>query len=76
MVFVGDKNQLPPIEYGRPFELLQQSVTVSELKENRRSEAADIIALGKEVIGIPQNANMNTPNIVFAPTIQSAFEDE
>lgn len=76
LVFVGDKNQLPPIEYGRPFELLQQSVTVSELKENRRSEAADIIALGKEVIGIPQNANMNTPNIVFAPTIQSAFEDE
>jgi len=74
LVFVGDKNQLPPIEYGRPFERIQKLFPVSELKENRRSESADIIALGREILGIPQNANMRTPNVTLVSSAQEAHE--
>lgn len=73
LVFIGDKNQLPPIEYGRPFEKIQEQFVVAELKENKRSEAADIIALGREILGIPQNANMSMPNIEVVGTSAEAF---
>lgn len=74
LVFVGDKNQLEPIEYGRPFERLQEMFKVSELKDNKRSESPDIIALGREILGIPQNANMLIENIEIVPTVEEAFE--
>ena len=73
LVFVGDKNQLPPIEYGRPFERIQKLFPVSELKENKRSESADIIALGREILGVPQNANMRTPNITRVSSAKEAY---
>lgn len=72
LIFVGDKNQLPPIEYGRPFERIQKLFPTSELKENKRSESADIIALGREILGIPQNANMRMPNIKLVSSITEA----
>lgn len=74
LIFVGDKNQLEPIEYGRPFEKLQELFKTAELKENWRSESADIIALGREILGIPQNANMSMPNIEVVGTSAEAFE--
>lgn len=74
LVFVGDKNQLQPIEYGRPFERIQNTFAKSELKDNKRSEAADIIALGREILGIPQNANMRMPNIQVVHTSKEAFQ--
>lgn len=74
LIFVGDKNQLPPVEYGRPFELIQKRFPVAELKENKRSESADIIALGREILGYPQNANMPLENIVKVKTVKEAFE--
>jgi len=43
------------------------------LKENKRSESADIIALGREVLGIPQNANMKPQNIEVVSSIDEAF---
>lgn len=73
LIFVGDKNQLPPIEYGRPFERIQKLFPVSELKENKRSESADIIALGREILGIPQNANMRMPNITNVSSVAEAY---
>jgi len=73
LIFVGDKNQLPPIDYGRPFELIQERFVTSELKENKRSESADIIALGREILGEPQNANMAHSNIKVAKNTQEAF---
>lgn len=72
LVFVGDKNQLPPIEYGRPFERIQKVFPVSELKENKRSDSTDIIALGREILGIPQNANMRTPNVTLVSSAAEA----
>ena len=63
LIFIGDKNQLPPVEYGRPFEHIQERVAVSELKQNKRSEARDIIALGNQILGVPQNANLVPENI-------------
>lgn len=74
LVFVGDKNQLPPVDYGRPFELLQDIVEVAELKKNYRSESADIIALGREILGLPYNANIALNNIHKADTIEEAFQ--
>lgn len=74
LVFVGDKNQLEPIEYGRPFEQIQQIFKTAELTENRRSDAADIIALGREILGVPQNANMAMPNIEVVPDAETAFK--
>lgn len=73
LVFVGDKNQIPPVEYGRPFEKIQQMFPTFELKANRRSGARDIIALGREILGIPQNANMPKPHIEIASSSQEAF---
>lgn len=73
LVFVGDKNQLEPIEYGRPFEQIQQLFHTAELKENWRSESADIIALGREILGVPQNANMPMPNIEVVSSADEAF---
>lgn len=73
LIFVGDKNQIPPVEYGRPFELIQEHFTTSELKDNKRAESADIIALGREILGIPQNANMSHPNIEVVATTKEAF---
>lgn len=73
LIFIGDKNQLPPVEYGRPFELIQQRFTTYEIKQNRRSESSDIIALGREILGIPQNANMSFDNIKKTSTAREAF---
>lgn len=74
LIFVGDKNQLEPIEYGRPFERLQKIFKTAELKENWRSESADIIALGREILGIPQNSNMPMPNIEVVSDSDEAFK--
>ena len=74
LVFVGDKNQIPPIEYGRPFERIQELFPTAELKDNRRSEAKDIIALGREIIGEPFNANIAQHNIAQVETIEEAFK--
>lgn len=74
LIFVGDKNQLEPIEYGRPFERIQQIFNTTELKENHRSESADIIALGREILGIPQNSNMSLPNIEVVSNSDEAFQ--
>ncbi|MGX7199202.1 ATP-dependent DNA helicase [Enterococcus nangangensis] len=74
LIFVGDKNQIPPVEYGRPFEKIQELFPIAELKDNKRSDAADIIALGREILGIPQNANMNMPNIEVVATSEQAFK--
>ena len=74
LIFVGDKNQLPPVDYGRPFEKIQKKVMVSELKENHRSESADIVMLGREILGVPFNANMDLNNIEVVDNIESAFD--
>ena len=74
IVFVGDKNQIPPVEYGRPFEKIQELFPVAELTHNHRSESKDIIALGREILGIPQNANMPIENIELVSTTEEAFE--
>lgn len=71
LVFVGDKNQLPPIEYGRPFERIQTLFPTSELKRNMRSESSDIVAFGREILGVTVNANMRRPNITH---VNSAAE--
>lgn len=73
LIFIGDKNQLPPVDYGRPFELIQDNFMTAEIKQNHRSESADIIALGREILGIPQNANMAHNNIEMVTTTQEAF---
>ena len=73
LVFVGDKNQIPPIGYGRPFEVIQETFPTVELKANRRSEAKDIIALGREIIGEPFNANIAQDNIYVVETVNEAF---
>lgn len=74
LIFVGDKNQLQPVEYGRPFELIQERVKVFELKENHRSESRDIIAVANSVLGKPQNQNMDFPNIEFVYNVKDAFK--
>jgi len=74
LIFIGDKNQLPPVEYGRPFELIQDRFHTSELKQNKRSEARDIISLGNQILGKPQNANMAAENIHIATNAQDAHE--
>ena len=74
LVFVGDKNQLPPIGYGRPFEVIQELFPTAELKANRRSEAKDIIALGREILGQPFNANIAQNNIYLVDTAEEAFK--
>lgn len=74
LVFVGDKNQIPPVEYGRPFEIIQSLFPTIELKDNRRSESKDIIALGREIIGEPFNANIAQDNILQVSTIDEAFK--
>jgi DNA replication protein DnaC len=74
LVFVGDKNQIPPIGYGRPFEVIQEIFPTVELKANRRSEAKDIIALGREIINEPFNANIAQNNIYLVDTVEEAFK--
>lgn len=74
LVFVGDKNQIPPIGYGRPFEVVQEIFPLVELKANRRSESKDIIALGREILGQPFNANIAQNNIHLANTVEEAFK--
>ena len=74
LIFIGDKNQLPPVEYGRPFERIQEEFAVSELKQNRRSESRDIIALGNQILGIPQNANMKPENIEIVSNPIEAYK--
>ena len=74
IVFIGDKNQLPPIQYGRPFELIQEQFATAELRQNKRSEARDIISLGNQILGIPQNANLTPENISVTSSAKKAFE--
>ena len=74
LIFVGDKNQLPPIEYGRPFEYMQERFKTVEIKKNHRSESADIISLGREVLGQPTNANMPIQNIEVVANANEAFK--
>lgn len=74
LIFVGDKNQLPPIDYGRPFERIQKVFSTTELKENKRSESSDIIGLGREILGLPFNANMQMKNIISVSTSAEAHE--
>ena len=74
LIFIGDKNQLPPVEYGRPFERIQEEFAVSELKQNKRSEARDIISLGNQILGIPQNANMKPENIEIVSNPIEAYK--
>lgn len=74
LIFIGDKNQLPPVEYGRPFERIQEEFAVSELKQNKRSEARDIIALGNRILGIPQNENMELKNIEVVSNPIEAYQ--
>ena len=74
LIFIGDKNQLPPVEYGRPFELIQETHTVTELRQNHRSEARDIVSLGNQILGIPQNANLEPENIEVVNTTKEAFD--
>lgn len=74
LVFIGDKNQLPPIQYGRPFEVIQDHVQTVELRDNKRSEARDIISLGKQLLGIPQNANMTPENIHVVSSAEQAHK--
>lgn len=73
LIFVGDKNQIPPVEYGRPFERILNNFKTFELVENHRSDAYDIIALGREILGIPQNSNMQFNNIEIVSTTKEAF---
>ncbi len=73
IIFAGDKNQLEPIGYGRPFELILEKFPTAELKVNRRAEVADIIALGREILGDVQNANMEINNIEVVDTVEEAF---
>ena len=54
--------------------MIQRRFVTSELKDNKRSESADIIALGREILGIPQNANMRHDNIEVVSTTKEAFE--
>lgn len=74
LIFVGDKNQLEPIEYGRPFELLMKRLKVYELTENWRSESGDIISLGQELLGRTVNKNIEMKNIQVVDSITEAFE--
>ena len=74
LIFIGDKNQLPPVDYGRPFEIIQERFSTSELKQNKRSEARDIISLGNQILGVPQNANMTPENIVVTSTAEGAHK--
>lgn len=75
LVFVGDKNQLEPIEYGRPFEKMMQIFPTYELKENRRSESPDIVNLGREIIGEPYARNIDISNILLVPDLESAYKE-
>lgn len=72
--FIGDKNQLPPIGYGRPFERLQTVLPCAELYHNHRSESADIVMLGREILGEPYNDQLKAKNIVAVPTVEAAFK--
>ncbi|MDN6167885.1 MAG: ATP-dependent RecD-like DNA helicase [Lactococcus lactis] len=63
-----------PPEYGSPFEKIQKTFPAYELKDNKRSEAADIISLGRQILGKPQNANMLKPNIEYVSSVREAFE--
>lgn len=73
LIFVGDKNQLEPIDYGRPFEQLQTLFPTATLKANHRSEAKDIICLAREIIGEPYNKNIALENIEQVATVKEAF---
>ena len=74
LIFIGDKNQLEPIGYGRPFERIQEEFPISELKQNKRSESRDIISLGNQLLGIAQNANMQPENIEVVALAEQAYE--
>lgn len=74
LIFVGDKNQLAPIGPGRPFEKIQKRFPCFELKKNRRSEAPDIVTLGKMILGEPVNENIELPNIEVVSSIKEAFQ--
>lgn len=74
LIFVGDKNQLEPIEYGRPFELLMKRLKVYELTENWRSDSRDIISLGQELLGHTVNKNIDMQNIRVVNSINEAFK--
>lgn len=73
LIFVGDKNQLPPIDYGRPFEKLQTICPIAELKANHRSEAPDIVMLGREILGQAVNENIVPEHIEQVDSIKEAF---
>lgn len=74
IIFVGDKNQLAPIEYGRPFEKAMKLFPCFELKQNRRSESPDIVALGRAVIDEPYNKNISFDNVIEVSSTNEAFK--
>lgn len=74
LIFVGDKNQLAPIEYGRPFEKAMKLFPCFELKQNRRSESPDIVALGRAVIDEPYNKNISFDNVIEVSSTNEAFQ--
>lgn len=74
LIFVGDKNQLSPIEYGRPFEKAMDVFSCFELKQNKRSESADIVALGRAVIDEPYNKNIGFNNVLHVSNVNEAFK--
>lgn len=74
LIFVGDKNQLEPVEYGRPFEYLQANFQVAELKDNKRAEAADIVELGKELLGLESIGNVELTNVMKVDSVEEAIK--
>lgn len=74
IIFIGDKNQLPPIEYGRPFEELQEILPTVELKENLRSEAVSIVNFGNDIMDGFIYDEETYKDVEFVDSVETAYE--